>query len=286
MTRKQRCVIAFTVLTGLGALPAFASSATLSFEAPAERVAPSSEFEVKILVDSTAALNAYSASVRYPAHLLEFTGSNNSRSIINIWQGQPVVFESGILKFAGGSLTPFEGKGGELLALRFRAKNAGTASLVFESVATYLANGKGTKTDTEGKNLTIVIAEGALLLTADLAADRNPPEISFLSFIEDPFNPNQKLVSFIAKDDRTGIQETRLRVKTWFGWKDLGNVKNPAAVGKNAWAAELTATDNAGNSKHLRVYDRKALSTNMLVAIGVIAGIFVIATAVKKRKRK
>ncbi len=284
MTRKQRCIIALIVLTGLRALPAFASSATLYFEAPAERVAPFSEFEVKVLVDSTAALNAYSATIRYPVHLLEFTGSNNSRSIINVWQGQPVVFESGVLKFGGGSLAPFDGKAGELLALRFRAKGRGTASLTFESAATYLADGKGTKAETEPKELAIAIAEGAPRLTANLASDENPPEISFLAFVKDPFNPNQKLVSFIAKDDQTGTKETRLRIKTWLWWDDLGNVKNPAAVGKNVWAIELTAIDNAGNARARTIYDPRALLANLAVLAVVLGVITAVAAAMRKKK--
>ncbi len=231
-----------------------AASPFLYFSSPTGDIAPGSEFPVRVLIDSDEPLNAYSVSFSYPVDELQVVGFNKSRSIIDVWQGQPTA-KGGRVEFRGGSLSSFRGEGGELLTVSFKALKEGMAELNFTNPAFYLADGKGTK-------VTPTIKEGAAPLTQapSSGADKTSPEIRFLSLVQDPFNLKQKLLSFDVRDTNSGVKETATRHRSYFSWSDWEPVQNPGGpVPASAWTVDFRATDNAGNVLERRLYDWPAL---------------------------
>lgn len=269
-----------------------AASPFLYFSAPASEIAPGSEFSVRVLLDAEQALNAYSVSLYYPPEYLEVTGFNNGRSVIDVWQSQPLI-NNGKIEFRGGSTSPFKGQGGELLAINFRATKEGIAELGFITsalyphtqnalgilgVGVYLADGKGTRAAPVSQNIKFAIKEGAALLQlSPFGADKTTPEIKFLSLVQDPFNGDQKLLSFSVADLDSGIKETEARFRSYFSWSEWRSVQNPAAVPAPAWEVDFRATDNAGNILEKVLYDWMALARSfaeILFVIVVVAIVF------------
>jgi len=253
-----------------------AASPLLYFSGPAGDVAHGSEFPVKILLDSDRALNAYSISLSYTTEYLEVVNINNGRSVIDIWQNQPLA-KDGKIELNGGSISPFQGQGGELLTVNFRAIKEGAAELSFATPAFYLADGKGTRIAPAVQNFKLSIKEGAAPLVSRLGSDKAPPEIKFLSLVQDPFNPKQKFLGFFAVDPDSGVKETAVRYRSYFFWSGWQPAQNPTAVPVSAWAVDFTATDNGGNVAERILYDWPALGRSLAEMLFIIIAAIVAA---------
>lgn len=262
----------------------FAASIRVYFDAPPE-VVVGQEFPVRLLVDSDQPLNAYAISLRFPEELFALANFNNGNSLINVWQNQPIVFVGGDVKFAGASFTPFNGNGGELLVVNFRAKDAGEARLTFKDAAVFLANGKGTKVVPRAEPAAIRIkkGEGGVVYRGltDISApiDKAPPEIKILSLDADPFNSERKLAGFVVADAASGIKEVSFRARKYIFWSDWQPARNPISVSSRVWSVEIMVSDNAGNVAERIVYDRGAFTWLIVKAafiIGVVAAALVV----------
>src|SRR3989344_1454359 len=66
-----------------------ANNPRIYFETAVKQVAPSSEFTVKILLDAPQPINAIDVDIDYSQDTLELISLNNSKSIIDFWQGGP-----------------------------------------------------------------------------------------------------------------------------------------------------------------------------------------------------
>jgi hypothetical protein len=274
------------------AAPALALAATtLYFSAPTSSIPVGSSFSVKVLVDTDQPLNAYAIQVGLAGNGdVQFLYANNANSIITVWQNTPALSASGGISWNGGSLTPFDGTGGELMTLNFTAVATGTATFSFNNSYVYLANGKGTKIvpQTEGASVAISPAlEGSAAsgngganlptgTTPEMAnlGDTTPPAISYLSLVADPFNAAQKLLAFSVSDTGSGVKEADLRYRSGFFWSGWQVIQNPAPLANAVWEADFRAVDNAGNIAERTLYDWTAFTRFLLAAIIVI--VFVI----------
>jgi hypothetical protein len=263
----------------------------LYFSAP--QVVPlGAEFPVKVLVDSDQPLNAYTINFTYPSQYLEILNFNNSRSIIDVWQNQPVVSAGGTVSVRGGSLKPFSGGGGEILTVNFKALQSASATLDFEkSSALYLANGKGTKVTPQTESFSIAVqssTSASVFAQAQQAAqtDNSPPEIKFLSIIPDPFNKNQKLLGFLVSDAGSGIKETSLRARSFLRWGDWMPASNPTALPLSVWSVDFRVVDQSGNITEKTIYDWPAFRRLVLVVLAAAAGIVAILILLIKKGRK
>ncbi|MEK7193514.1 MAG: cohesin domain-containing protein [Patescibacteria group bacterium] len=244
------CFLAIFFLWGTN----FSMGATskLYIDIPAT-ISVDSEFEANVFIDSDISLNAYNIVVAYSPDALLAEEINNSNSIIDVWQNQPNLNKPGEIEIVGGSLHEFTGSQGKLLTIRFKAIQKGKATLVFKTAEAYMANGKGTKTDLERESASLSISEGTPVQITE-KKDINPPEISFLALEEDPLNPNQQFLSFLVRDNGSGVKEAMARYRTWIFWSEWTPVDNPAAIPSNAWAVGFRVADNFENQAAQVIY--------------------------------
>jgi len=287
-TAKTFAALSFIfVVLGVGAFfgRARAISIKTYFNAP-EEVAIGQEFPVKLLVDSDQPLNAYSIGVVYPKENLELLGFNNSRSIIDVWQKQPLVFEGGAVKFSGGSIAPFSGEKGELLTINLKAIKTGEVTLRFENATFYLANGKGTKVIPATKELNLSIEQfvaGRRVVAAPQEFDITAPEIKFLSIMPDPFNNNQKFLSFSVYDADSGTKNVQFRSREWLFWSEWQNAVNPTALKNNVWAINFKVIDSSGNVSEKVIYDWSAFWMQIAFVAGALAAIVFVSIFLRRR---
>ncbi len=278
--KKTNLIILISALTFfVSSHFADASSTKVYFSAP-ESAAVGSEISVKALIDSDSPLNGYSLGISFPADKIKIVSFDDSRSIISVWQTRPAFSESGAIALAGVSITPFSGGGGEIIIARFQVLKEGKIELSFINPLVYVNDGKGTEYTPIVEPAPIVLTKSTseYLASESGVTDKTPPEIKELSLSADPLNPEQKLVGFLVKDAGSGVKEIRGRLKNWFLWTDWQEITNPAAVGKNVWAVEISASDNKGNVALVAAYDWKAFirgpGITLLVVLIVFSFIF------------
>lgn len=267
----NRFATVLIVLAAFGA-PFFARAATATtttpltvyFEAPTSSVPVGSALPVKVLLDSDEPVNAYSFSIHYATDLLNLQGTNNANSIITIQRGAPTISGSGDVVVKGGSATPFAGSGGEVIELDFVPQATGVATISFAGAAVYLANGKGTKVVPQMRSSTIAIVAASGTAPSSLSSpvvfpsamnDLVPPQITDLSFADDPFNADQTLFTFAVSDAGSGMKETDVRYRSGFFWSAWQAASNPVSLSRGAWEVDLRAIDNAGNVTEQTLYN-------------------------------
>src|SRR3989344_1927444 len=249
-----------------------------------------SEFTAKILIDADEPLNAYRFVLRYPSQTLAVTRIDNSRSIVDVSPAVPMD-DNGRISFSGGSLAPFKGTGGELLSVRFKAERAGEAELGFDEAAAYAADGKGTEVIPQVQTILLRIAQAAPtgIESAPVppAVDDAPPEIRSLAILSDPFNPEQKILSFLVADPGSGIQTTRARTRTWASWSDWQTMETASVTLSSAvWAVEFTVVDNSGNTTKRTVYDWPTFAKRIAIPAILAAIVIILAALVINKARK
>ncbi len=154
-----------TFFVSFFAQTALAADATAYFSPAIKNLAPESTFAITVRVTSTATkMNAISAVIDYPSDLLEMT-SINKVGIINLWVQEPTFSNAvGKLSFDAVITNPaFQGEGGKVLTMNFRAKKAGDARITFDTVGLYAHDGLGTPLNTTRGDARISIVPGATL---------------------------------------------------------------------------------------------------------------------------
>lgn len=273
---------AFTSFAVMEPLVGSAAASTLYFDAPQNAVAPESEFKVKVLINSSVPLNAYNIAFSYSPEVLSLLKFDDSDSLIDVWQTQPTEAKEGIIQFVGGSIEPFSGSGGELIAIYFKTLKEGDVSFTFQFGEAYIADGKGTPSAVDAGNLTVAVRKNALRIGVDNVIDEIPPEIEAAALTADPFNDKQNILTLAVKDKETGVKETRVRVRTWFLWNDWQRAENPIAFRKNVWAVEVQALDNAGNLTAQVIYNWPAFFTRIFP---IVLAILLVAFGFYRRIR-
>ncbi|MBI3588895.1 MAG: hypothetical protein HY093_00565 [Candidatus Liptonbacteria bacterium] len=256
------------------------------FEGPEGMLGAGSEFSVKVLVDSKEALNAYAFSIDYPAEKLEVVSVNDAGTILDIRKDQPEAPFSSPLKFSGAGFKSFSGKAGLLFRINFRVIEVGSSLLTFSESKAYLADGKGTLIVPEVRILKVEAKEGILGSTPEVVNDKTPPSFEKLALVPDPINSGQKLLTFLVKDDVSGVRDVSLQSKRWLWWEEIKKISNPAAVSNSTWAVRVRVSDNTGNISEKIIYDWGVLARNLwpLILIMFFAIILVI-NRIFRRKR-
>lgn len=169
----------FLLLTGLGFLFFFAQSAlaaspTFYFRAP-ESLAPGSVFNMDVLLDTDAPINALDITVQFSADTFEVVGFDNSRSIVNIWQDKPEA-SGDTIRFSGGMTEQFIGAGGHVLGIQFKAKSEGEGRVTFADSRVYLADGQGTEVTPSSRSAQVTLLETARVETVPEVFFEDTPE--------------------------------------------------------------------------------------------------------------
>jgi len=122
-------------------------AATLSFLPASPKVSVGDIVSVLVMVSTGGtAVNNAEGTILFPPDLLEVESINKSSSIFNLWIEEPEFSNySGKISWNGGLPNPgFSGDGGEIMSVTFRAKSAGTASVMFSDPAVLANDGLGT----------------------------------------------------------------------------------------------------------------------------------------------
>ena len=293
MNFKKFTILVFASAVFFSAIFALADTgAVLSLKPSAEILSVGSDFSVQIFVDSDQPINAYSFDVIYPSDKLDVASLNEAGSVVDLWQSKPKVFVGGKIKFSGGSFSPFTGSNGLVYTVTFRAIREGEASIGFGGESyVYLANGKGTKIAPSLKGVNVDISgEGGgsgfgASSTAERKTDFSPPSINNFLFVGDPVSPDQKLVGFLVRDDKSGTKNVFIKFKQWLWWEDWEEAVNPMPVPNTAWAVRIRAVDNQGNVSEELVYDWAAFLRYLLPIL--LIAVFLVALVINRiLKRK
>jgi hypothetical protein len=230
-----------------------AETAKLYFGTPSTAITPASNFRIAVLLDTNVPINAVDLEVKYPQDKLKFLGSDNTHSIIDIWQTPPQMLPDNNIHITGGVLKSFSGTKGLVVELSFKALSAGKIEFSFEKTNVYIADGKGTKANTIVETSAVNITGNAGKNEAPVAPvtqtnpsfiDSTPPQIS-LGLVKSPAD-DSTLIAFQINDPESGIKENQMRIKKWFTYSPWQDVQNPVLYPAGAWSIELRSINNAG----------------------------------------
>ncbi len=147
-TKKIKILILFAFASAfIVAVPAMAQAASLYFSPSSGTYTIGSTLSVGIYVSSAdQAMNAASGVISFPSDKLEVTSLSKTGSIFSLWVQEPSFSNSaGTVNFEGVVLNPgFSGAMGKIIAVNFRIKAAGTATLNFSSGSVLANDGQGT----------------------------------------------------------------------------------------------------------------------------------------------
>lgn len=255
------------------------------------------DFTVKVLVDSDEPLNAYDLTIAYPSDLVSVKSIDNSHSIINIWQN--TFFEpptNGPIKIKGGSLKSFQGEAGEIISLHLTALKIGRGDFIFEKAAAYLADGRGTMAGVETKNSPLLIY--SLVLEPSTSTeiiqgkivefgekDKLPPLINFLKIEKNPFNDKEKLLIFDVQDKDSGIKSIWIKTKSYLSWSNWQEASNPYSFSPRVWAIRFRVMDNSGNISERIIYRWDILIYKVILAVVLLSLlVFLVRFGIRKFK--
>lgn len=151
------------------------------------------EFAIDILIDTSGeAINAAEGTIDFNKEELEVTSLSEEGSIIELWTREPLFSnEEGTITFSGGSINNYNGDGGRIMTVTFRAKRNVTSRVIFSAGAAILA------ADGKGSNILGTLETGAYTLTEKEIT----PTIEYVAVSDAP--PSLSL------DSRTHPEETR-----------------------------------------------------------------------------
>ncbi len=141
-------------------LPGTAAAATLRVSVARTSVSAGETFVAAILVSSSdQPLNAVSGELSFPTNLLSVTAVSQTNSILTLWVQNPTYSnQDGTIDFSGVVPNPgWSGLGGQVIAVQFRAKSTGTATVEFASSAVLANDGNGTEILTSAQPATVII---------------------------------------------------------------------------------------------------------------------------------
>lgn len=127
--------------------PQTSDAATLSILPNTASVNVGNIVSVKVVVNTEGQyINNGEAVIQFPADLLEVVSISKSPSIFSLWVEEPNFSNSlGRISFNGGVANPgFNGTSGTIASMTFKAKKAGSASIIFGDSAIRKNDGLGT----------------------------------------------------------------------------------------------------------------------------------------------
>lgn len=205
-----------------------------------------------VFIDSELPINAFSFEIMYDEANLQFVSSNESDSIVDIWETFPPLAQQGALSLQGGMIRPFSGMRGKIIELAFRMRDDTPSRIYAQNPFFYIADGKGTEIvpTTESFELDVGMngiekADG--MKRAESIEDHISPRFIDVRPVAVP-GEDIRLVSFQVKDEETGVKEITVSVRRWIVWQDVGRAQNPVEVSEDVWSVRLVAEDNAGNA--------------------------------------
>jgi hypothetical protein len=135
-------------------------AATLSLSPGSTSVVSGNIVSIRVQVNSSGIyINNAEAAIQFPTDLLEVVSVSKSSSVFSLWVEEPTFSNNqGRVVFNGGVANPgYNGSNGSIISITFRAKKAGTASLIFADSAVRANDGLGTNVLSGSSGSTILI---------------------------------------------------------------------------------------------------------------------------------
>lgn len=267
-----------------GVLPVFAQTQDkIIIDVPAE-LGAGSEFATSFSLDVSEKINAFEFRIGYNPQELSVVLLDDSMSEVDVWAEKTLV-SPGLFILKGGFLLQRDGEV-KIIAVRFEAKNtfAGKTLISTKMGSVFLADGLATRLNLPDSETAINFStkEPPTLVTL---SDNEPPVIENVKIIRDPFDDKNLILAFNARDAASGIKNTFARFRRGFLWSEWFLISSPAQVPGRAWAFELRAFDNAGNTSTYGGYisENIAGKAPYLLAVLIIGAlIFTLRKIVKK----
>ena len=111
-----------------------ASAASLYLSPSSSNVSAGNIISTKVSVDTSGkSINNAEGTIQFPSDLLDVVSISKGSSIFSLWVEEPKFSNGeGKITFNGGLPNPgYVGSGGNIISITFRAKKAGTATIVF-----------------------------------------------------------------------------------------------------------------------------------------------------------
>lgn len=162
---KKKSYLSFSLST-LGILVVFlfsintAYAGSLYISPTSSTVSVGNIITVKVLVNTEGqVINNSDAAIQYPIDLMEVVSIGKNSSIFSVWVEEPRFSNlEGRITFNGGLPNPgYSGQNGEIVSITFKAKKAGTASIIFADSSIRKNDGLGTDILSSKQNATIQI---------------------------------------------------------------------------------------------------------------------------------
>lgn len=154
-------LVVYLFFLGLFTLaPLGVEAASLRVTSSQSTVSAGNIFSARVSVNADGQpINSADGVVQFPTDLLEVMSVNKNASIFSLWVEDPKFSNfNGSILFNGGVPNPgFSGQNGEVITVVFRAKKAGTASILFSDSSVRANDGLGTNVLTAKSGTTVTI---------------------------------------------------------------------------------------------------------------------------------
>lgn len=162
------------------ALPLSASAATISALPGKTTISTGDIVTVQVVTNTQGeAVNQGSATLQFPAALLQVVSVSKSGSIFSLWVEEPTYSNSaGTVSFVAGAPNPgYTGSSGSIISVTFVAKAPGTASISFGDAAIRANDGSGTDVlrGRNGTQITVASPVAAPIVPQPTPAQPNAP---------------------------------------------------------------------------------------------------------------
>lgn len=116
---------------------------------------------IDVNINTRIPINALGATISFPKDTIEIVGISKEKSFFTLWTEDTSISEdAGEIHFSGGTTKEGGMMGtGTVITLVVRAKNTGTAKLVFTNTQTYPSNGSGTAVENATHSISYTIED-------------------------------------------------------------------------------------------------------------------------------
>ena len=243
----------------------YARAATLSLIPATAQINTGATATIDVFVSTPdKAANAFSGRVEYPSDKLEVVSVSKKDSIINFWTVEPTK-EVGDVKYEGIVLNPgYQGTGGKLFSITFRAKGNGSAPLIFKAASVLANDGLATNILTATDSGQITIGGTAPVATTPVESTAIVPDAPEITSPTHPdpaswYANSTPQIEWTIPTDATNtavlINQLPSSVPKVSFKKVVTSYTNPKALTDGVWYAHVRVANNAGfgSVAHFRI---------------------------------
>jgi hypothetical protein len=200
----KRYLATCILLYSLFSANAFAAQITLA--SPDKTVNSEEVFSVTVALDSEdAKVNALEGVLVFPS-TLEVEEVRDGNSIVNFWVDRPHIETAGAIAFSGVLPGGYQGTGGYLFTVLFKAHEKGKASISLRNAIVYQNDGKSTPLSSRASSIAFAIEQGTSTTSAVDIEDTIPPEAFQGTLVQHSVAFDGKaFVVFATQDKGSGI---------------------------------------------------------------------------------